>query len=104
MLRDRDFVAYRLDSGMEGQISAACAAAGLARRVVAEVVNLQSGAIPATAKQQISMLPIEPPIYRDLCAVVPGRRPPTGPAQALLDAVLDAVAADEDSATSSAAP
>lgn len=129
VLRDRDFVAYRLDSGMEGQISAACAASGLVRRVVAEVVNLQylvefvghgagvailppgaisdaiSGAISAGAKQQISTVPITPPIYRDLCAVVPGRRPPTGPAQALLDAVLDAAAADEeDAATSSAAP
>jgi DNA-binding transcriptional LysR family regulator len=104
-LRDRDFVAYRLDSGLEAQISTACAAAGLARRVVAEVVNLTylvefvrhcagvailpPGAIPAVA-EEIRTVPISPPMYRDLCAVVPGRRPPTGPAQALLEAISSA--------------
>jgi len=119
VLRDRDFVAYRLDSGMESQISAMCAASGLARRVVAEVANLQylvefvghgagiailpPGAIPLTAKQRISTLPITPAIHRDLCAVVPGRRPPTGPAQALLDAALEAATATS-TATSTAAP
>jgi DNA-binding transcriptional LysR family regulator len=97
---------------MEAQISTACAASGLARRVVAEVVNLQylvefvrhgagvavlpPGALPAGSAEtravpaEIRAVPITPPIHRDLCAVVPGRRAPTGPAQALLDAVLEA--------------
>jgi DNA-binding transcriptional LysR family regulator len=104
-LRDCGFVAYRLDSGLEAQISAACAAAGLARRIVAEVVNLTylvqfvrhgagvailpPGAIPAGV-EEIRAVPLAPAMYRDLCAVVPGRRPPTGPAQALLDAISSA--------------
>ncbi|MBS2535485.1 LysR family transcriptional regulator, partial [Catenulispora sp. NF23] len=103
-LADHDFVAYRLDSGMEAQIAVACADSGLARRIVAEVVNLQylvefvrhgagaailpPGAIPA-GSPGIRAIPITPPIHRDLCAVVPGRRPPTGLARALLDALLE---------------
>ena len=105
VLRDCDFVAYRLDSGLEAQISAACAAAGLARRIIAEVVNLTylvefvrhgagvailpPGAIPAGV-EDVRAVPLAPAMYRDLCAVVPGRRPPTGPAQTLLDAISSA--------------
>lgn len=116
MLRDRDFIAYRSDSGLQAQISTGCAASGLARRIVAEVVNLAylfqfvrhgaglailpPGAVPA-GDEQIRAVPITPAMHRDLCAVVPGRRPPTGPARARLDAALEAVSS---AATSNAGP
>ena len=41
VLRDRDFVEYRADSALRAQIDAACAAAGLARRIVCEVESMQ---------------------------------------------------------------
>jgi DNA-binding transcriptional LysR family regulator len=40
-LRDRDFVEYRADSALRAQIDAACAAAGLSRRITCEVENMQ---------------------------------------------------------------
>jgi DNA-binding transcriptional LysR family regulator len=38
---DRDFVEYRADSALRAWIDAACAAAGLAWRIVCEVANMQ---------------------------------------------------------------
>jgi DNA-binding transcriptional LysR family regulator len=98
-LRDRDFVEYRADSALRAQIDAACAAAGLSRRITCEVENMQylvesvqhglgvtvlpPMAIHAVAGQ-VDAIPITPPLHRDLCAVVATGRPPTGAAQALL--------------------
>jgi DNA-binding transcriptional LysR family regulator len=41
VLLDRDFVEYRADSALRAWIDAACAAAGLAWRIVCEVANMQ---------------------------------------------------------------
>jgi DNA-binding transcriptional LysR family regulator len=99
-LRDRDFVEYRADSALRAQIDAACAAAGLSRRITCEVENMQylvesvqhglgvtvlpPMAIHAAAGHA-GAIPITPPLHRDLSAVVAAGRPPTGAAQALLD-------------------
>jgi DNA-binding transcriptional LysR family regulator len=92
-LRDRDFVEYRADSALRAQIDAACAAAGLARRIVCEVENMQYlvesvqhglgiTVLPPMAIQaaagHVETVPITPPLHRDLCAVVAAGRPPTG--------------------------
>jgi DNA-binding transcriptional LysR family regulator len=98
-LRDRDFVEYRADSALRAQIDAACASAGLARRIVCEVASMQylvesvqqglgvtmlpPAAIRA-AGGQVGAVPITPPLARDLSAVVAAGGPPTGAVQALL--------------------
>ena len=99
VLRDRDFVEYRADSALRAQIDAACAAAGLARRVACEVENMQYlvesvqhglgvTVLPPMAIQPagglVAAVPITPPLHRDLSAVVAAGRPATGAAQALL--------------------
>ncbi len=101
-LARRDFVAYRADSGLEAQIQVACAGAGLARRVGYEAENIsylvdivQHGGglaiLPPAALRpvmgEVQAVPITPPLYRDICAVLPRRRPPTAAARALLDLV-----------------
>jgi DNA-binding transcriptional LysR family regulator len=99
VFRDRDFVEYRADSALRAQIDAACTAAGLARRVVCEVANMQylvesvqqglgvtvlpPAAIRA-AGGHVGVVPITPPLHRDLSAVVAAGRPPTGAVAALL--------------------
>ena len=103
-LRERDFVDYRADSALHAQVDVACAAAGLARRTVCEAQNMQYLAelvqhelgiavLPPMSVRavtaQVSTIPIAPPLRRDICAVVAARRPPTGPAQALLDLLVD---------------
>ena len=72
----------------------------------AGVAILPPGAIPDGTAGEIRAVPLAPAMYRDLCAVVPGRRPPTGPARALLDAVLESAGqtGSGDQATSPAAP
>ncbi len=100
VLRDRDFVEYGADSALRAQIDTACAAAGLARRVACEVENMQYliesvqhglgiTVLPPLALKaaggQVDAVPITPPLYRDLSAVVAAGHPPTGAAQALLD-------------------
>jgi DNA-binding transcriptional LysR family regulator len=99
VLRDRDFVEYRADSALRAQIDAACAAAGLARRIVCEVANMQYLVESVRHGLGITVLPpmaieaagghvgavsITPPLHRDLSAVVAAGRPPTGAAEALL--------------------
>ena len=99
-LRDRNFVDYRADSALHAQIDVACAAAGLARRTVCEAQNMQylaelvqyglgiSVLPPMSVRAvtaQVSTIRINPPLRRDISAVVAGTRPPTGAAQALLD-------------------
>ena len=95
VLRDRDFVEYRADSALRAQIDAACAAAGLARRIVCEVANMQYlvesvqhglgvTVLPPMAIQaaagHVGAVPITPPLHRDLSAVVAaGARPPGPP-------------------------
>jgi DNA-binding transcriptional LysR family regulator len=98
VLRDRDFVEYRADSALRAQIDAACAAAGLARRIVCEVANMQYlvesvqqgmgvTVLPPTAIRatggHVGAVPITPPLHRDLSAVVAACRPPTGAVEAL---------------------
>jgi len=99
---EREFVDYRTDSALTAQIDAACATAGLARRVSCEAQNMQyltefvrhglglallpPAAIPP-AGGGIHTVDITPPIRRDIFAVVPARRPPTGPTQALMDLI-----------------
>jgi DNA-binding transcriptional LysR family regulator len=99
VLGDRDFVEYRADSALRAQIDAACAAAGLARRIVCEVENMQylvesvqqglgvtvlpPAAIRA-AGGHVGAVPITPLLHRDLSAVVAAGRPPTGAVEALL--------------------
>ena len=98
-LRERDFVEYRADSALRAQIDAACAAAGLARRIACEVENMQYlvesvqhglgvTVLPPMAIQaaggHAAAVPITPPLHRDLSAVVAAGRPATGAAQALL--------------------
>ncbi len=100
MLRKRDFVEYRADSALRAQIDVACARAGLARRVVCEVANMQYlvelvrwGAglslLPpmaiGTVADDVVGIPVTPPIRRDLCAVTARGRPPVGAARALLE-------------------
>jgi DNA-binding transcriptional LysR family regulator len=83
----------------DAQIDVACAAAGLARRTVCEVQNMQYLTELVQHGAGISVLPpmsvraitahltvirITPPIRRDICAVVAARHAPTA-AQALLD-------------------
>jgi DNA-binding transcriptional LysR family regulator len=99
VLRDRDFVDYRADSGLHAQIDVACAAAGLARRTVCEAQNMQYlteliqhglgiSVLPPMSLRavtaHVSTIRITPPVRRDICAVVAARHPPTGAAQALL--------------------
>lgn len=99
-LAGRDFVAYRADSGLEAQIETACAEAGLARRVACEAENLQylveivryGGGVavlpPAaldSAAGPLVAVPIEPPLYRVICAVIARGRTPVAAAAALLD-------------------
>ncbi|MFC6886459.1 MULTISPECIES: LysR family transcriptional regulator [Actinomadura] len=104
-LRDREFVEYRRGSALRAQIDAACAAAGLARRVSCETENMQYllecvrhglgvAVLPPmavrAAADRVRAVPIDPPLRRDLYAVVAAGRPPTGAAQALIDLVLAA--------------
>jgi LysR substrate binding domain-containing protein len=99
-LAERDFVAYRADSALEAQIETACAAAGLARRIGCEAENIQylveivrhGGGVavlpPAAldiAAGPLTAVPIAPPLYREICAVVARGRAPTAAAAALLD-------------------
>ena len=113
VLRERDFVEYRADSALRAQIDAACAAAGLARRIACEVENMQYlvesvhrglgvTVLPPMAIQaaggHVAAVPITPPLRRDLSAVVAAGRPATAAAQALL-ALLAAGAASPDSAS-----
>ncbi len=99
-LRQREFVDYRADSALRAQIDAACAAAGLARRITCEMGNMQYlvdsvrhglgiAVLPPmavhAAGEHLRGVPITPPLRRDICAVVAAGRPPTGPAQALLN-------------------
>ena len=98
-LRERDFVEYRADSALRAQIDAACAAAGLARRIACEVENMQYlvesvqhglgvTVLPPMAIQaaggHAAAVPVTPPLHRDISAVVAAGRPATGAAQALL--------------------
>lgn len=98
-LAGRDFVDYRADSALRAQIDAACASAGLARRITCVVENMQYlvesvqhglgiAVLPPMAIQavaeQVSAVPITPPLRRVLSAVVAAGRQPTGAAQALL--------------------
>ncbi|GAA5178340.1 LysR substrate-binding domain-containing protein [Rugosimonospora acidiphila] len=98
-LRERVFVEYREDSALRAQIDAACAAAGLARRIGAEVQNMQYlvefveqglgvAVLPPAAVRavpRVRAVPIAPPLRRDLCAVVAVGRPPSGATAALLE-------------------
>ena len=101
-LREREFVDYRTDSALSAQIDAAFATAGLARRVSCEAQNMQyltefvrhglglallPPAAIRTAGGGISTVAITPPIRRNIFAVIPARRPPTGPTQALIDLI-----------------
>jgi DNA-binding transcriptional LysR family regulator len=101
-LREREFVDYRTDSALTAQIDAACATAGLARRVSCEAQNMQyltefvrhglglallPPAAIRTAGGGIHTIDITPPIRRDIFAVIPARRPPTGPTQALMELI-----------------
>ena len=101
-LREREFVDYRTDSALSAQIDAACATAGLARRVSCEAQNMQYltdfvrhglglALLPPeavrTAGGGIRTVAITPTIRRDIFAVIPAGRPPTGPAQALIDLI-----------------
>ncbi len=101
-LRKREFVEYRADSALRAQIDAACAAAGLARRVSCEASTMQylaefvarglgvsvlpPAAIRAVADDVVAV-PITPALRRDIYAVVGAGRPPTGATQALLGLV-----------------
>ncbi len=105
-LRERDFVEYRADSALRAQIDAACAAAGLARRVGCEASTIQyltefvaqglgvsvlpPAAIRAVASA-VAAVPITPPLRRDIYAVVGAGRPPTGATRALLGLVASGV-------------
>ena len=98
-LAERDFVAYRSDSALEAQIETACAAAGLARRIGWEAENIlylveivrHGGGVavlpPAAldiAAGPLAAVPITPPLYREICAVVARGRAPTAATTALL--------------------
>lgn len=99
-LRRRDFVDYRADCALRAQIDAACAAAGLARRISCEAETMQYLAefvqhglgiavLPPMAvrpvAEHVSTVPILPPLRRDISAVVAAGRSPTGAAAALID-------------------
>ncbi len=101
-LREREFVDYRTDSALSAQIDSACATAGLARRVSCEAQNMQYltefvryglglALLPPAAIRGtgggIRTVTVTPPIRRDIAAVIPARRPPTGSTQALLDLI-----------------
>jgi DNA-binding transcriptional LysR family regulator len=99
-LQDRSFVDYRADSALHAQVEVGCAAAGLARRTICEAQNMQylaelvqqglgvSVLPPASVRAVtagVAAVPVTPALRRDICAVVPVRRPLAGAAQALLD-------------------
>lgn len=99
-LRERDFVEYRADSALRAQIDAACAAAGLARRVSCESSTMQYlvdlvqhglgvAVVPPMAirdvADRITAVPITPPLRRTLYAVVASGRPPSASTTSLLD-------------------
>lgn len=107
-LAGRDFAGYRADSALEAQIDAACAAAGLARRIGYESESMQylidfvrhGGGItilPPMAVRTITgavrTVPITPPLRRDICAVLATGRPPTAAADALVNLVTGTPAA-----------
>ena len=95
VLLDRDFVEYRADSALRAWIDAACAAAGLASRIVCEVANMQYLVESVQQGLGIAVLPPRPSGPRagtsrrgpdhtaDLSAVMAAGRPPTGAVAAL---------------------
>jgi DNA-binding transcriptional LysR family regulator len=98
-LGERDFVDYRADSALHAQIDAACADAGLARRVSCEVGTmpylvdcvrhgLGIALVPPMAVRDlaevIAAVPVRPPLRRTIAAVAAAHRPPTAAARAFL--------------------
>ncbi|QKG25150.1 LysR family transcriptional regulator [Actinomadura verrucosospora] len=104
-LAGRDFVEYRADSALRAQIDAACTAAGLDRRIAAEVDTIQYlvelvghglgvALLPPqalrNAADRIAAVPTNPPLDRALVAVTPADRPPAPAVKALLALLQDA--------------
>jgi len=97
-LADRDFVEYRPDSSLRRRIDAVCTAAGLHRRIccevdtVAHLVDLVGHGLgisllpPLTVRRGHGVVGLrtEPPIGRELLAVVAAGRTPPPAASALL--------------------
>lgn len=98
-LADRDFVEFRADSALRASIDAACAAAGLRRRIcceldtVADLIDLIGHGMGVSllppwplrlAGDRVVPVPVDPPIPRDLVVVTPADRPPSPAAAALL--------------------
>ncbi|HEU5024079.1 LysR substrate-binding domain-containing protein [Actinomadura sp. NPDC048394] len=103
-LASRDFVEYRADSALRAQIDAACAAAGLHRRVAAEVDTIQYlvelvghglgvSLLPPqalrNAADRVAAVPTDPPLRRDLVAVTLAARPLPPAVDALLALLPD---------------
>ncbi|MER6811419.1 LysR substrate-binding domain-containing protein [Spirillospora sp. NPDC000708] len=103
-LAARDFVEYRADSALRAQIDAACAAAGLRRRVAAEVDTIQYlvelvghglgvSLLPPqalrNAADRVAAVPTDPPLHRDLVAVTLAGRPLPPAVEALLALLPD---------------
>ncbi|MDL4814649.1 LysR family transcriptional regulator [Actinomadura opuntiae] len=99
VLAGRDFVEYRADSALRAQIDAACARAGLDRRVAAEVDTIQYlvelvghglgvSLLPPqalrNAADRVAAVPTDPPLHRALVAVTPATRPLSPAVEALL--------------------
>jgi DNA-binding transcriptional LysR family regulator len=98
-LADRDFVEYRADSALRAQIDAACERAGLHRRIVCEVDTMSYlvelidqgvgvSFLPPMAlrshSDRITAVPTDPPMRRNLAAVVASDRAVPPAARALL--------------------
>lgn len=114
-LRERGFVDYRADSALQAQVDVACASAGLARRSICHVQNMQYLAelvaqglglavVPAMSVRavgnNVTTLAISPSLRRDICAVTPAALPPTGAAQALLHLLTEHTQQRDDQRTS----